>query len=264
MPVFDFHINPKQEKNNVLKTFYFQPEEKDQEFLGNLCVVGELVDAVSQDKNLLKDLAEIIKSHYYSCTDKAPEDALKQALKQANQYLEKLNKQGNIRWLGKLNVTALSFGNLAINFSKAGRIRLLLLRGNEYLDIGENLEFQSVSGSSVKTFSNVASGRLQQEDKIIVLTRGIEGFFEAFVAEELISLAPVNQKALDKLIKKHKEHIKRFSGIFFLAHVSKTGRRRALLRLPKISFPGIRIPKPILLIIIFILILLFSYFIFKH
>jgi hypothetical protein len=266
MQTFDFHINPGKNRNDVVKTFFFPPESPEQEALGTLYIIGELVDAVSRDKNILKKLSEIIRNEYFFSPERSPEIALKESLKKGNSYLQKLSDQGNVRWLGKLNIAVLSVDNFTINFSKAGRIKMILLRGGEYLDVSENLEFQgSLNSSSIKVFSNAASGRLSREDKIVVLTQGIDGFFEGFLAEKIITLFPFNQKTLNKLIKSRKKYMKRFSGALFLIYAD-IKRKRRFLRVPRFGLPAIsiKVHRQIILVIVFILLLLVSYFIFKR
>ena len=56
MQVFDYLINPKSKKDLILKSFYFQPETQEQEPLGELFVVGEMINALSTDDQFIEKL----------------------------------------------------------------------------------------------------------------------------------------------------------------------------------------------------------------
>ena len=262
---FDFHINPGKENNNIIKTFYFSPEDPKLKQLGTLYVVGEFVDAISKDKNFLKDLSEIIQNEYFSDYRRLPEIAFKESLKKANAYLQGLSDKGNVRWLGNLNIAVININGFNINFSKVGLVRLLLLRSEEYTDIAENLESQTNRSSTLKIFPNIVTGELFPEDKIIVFTQEISAFFEKFLAQDIIDVSPFNQKTLNKLIKLNKKNMAKFSGALFIIYANMPNKRKFFHIFPfgVLNFLK-KIPKQIILIILFILILLTSYLIFKH
>jgi len=262
MQVFDYHINPKLKKGLAFKSFYFQPESKEEKNLGQLCVVAELSNSLSRDSKIIDNLVSEIKEEFFSQPSRNPETALEDALKKGNEYLEKLAQEGNVRWLGNLNVAIISVKDFSINFSKAGNIKLLLLRGNEYHDIGENLEFQNISSNQPdQLFSNIASGRLSETDKAIILTQDVFDFFHANLAEKIIEYPMLTPKTLNRMFKEKKNEMKEFSGIFFLIFINQG--RRGKLPLFKIKLLSTKIKKEILLIIGLILILIFSYLIFK-
>lgn len=252
-------------KDLVVKSFYFQEEDNNEKSLGNLCVVAELSNSLSVDAKILNNLSNVIKQEFFSRSDRSTEQSLTEALKKGNYFLEKLSKQGNVRWLGNLALTVVSIKNFFINFSKIGNIKLLLLRGGEYHDIGENLESQkpTLSGPS-QPFSNLASGQLTEGDKIIILTKDIFDFFHFNLAERIISLPDSTAKALSRILKEQKEEMKEYSGILFLISMKGKQHKKLPLFFSKIRFPFLKkIKKETFLILALIFILLLSYIIFK-
>ena len=259
MQIFDYHINPKSKKGLVFKSFYFQPENEHERPLGNLCLVGEFTDSLSRDKKILEDLSHIIKDGFFSDPHKPPLEALKSGLRKGNQFLEELSLQGNVRWLGNLNIAAVAVRDFDLHFSKAGNIKLLLLRSGEYHDIGENLEFQKPSSDKpTQIFSNIASGNLVDKDRVIILTQNVFEFFHLHIAEPIANLAGVTPKTLANLLKGSKEEMKEYSGAMFVVAINKKGQKRKW-------FPTIKTPlgKKIALIIALLAILLASYWIFR-
>jgi hypothetical protein len=224
MKVFEFYFNPRAKKDVVYDSFVYEPENIDKKRLGNLYIVGELLNTIQQDAHFLKNLAKIIEQGYYDGTNS--EQGLRIGLKKANEFLGEEIKKGKVNWLGNLNLAVISFQALVLNFTKIGDIKILLLRTTdalnplvhsevEIMDIGTNLEFQNVTSSSSKIFGNIVSGKLSPEDKIIVLTKNA---FELFKKNDLIkkiSQAP-NEKALKQIFKEKKQILSEISGICLL------------------------------------------------
>ncbi|MBU4023078.1 hypothetical protein KJ591_01795 [Patescibacteria group bacterium] len=264
MQVFDYHLNPKLRKDINFKSFYFKPEVKDEEKLGSLCIVGELTNFLSKDKKLLDQVAEKIKQAFYSNTDRNPESALNRALHNANQYLNSIIEKDGQTWLGNLHLAVININDHTINFSKSGDIRLLLLRHSEYTDIAENLEFQASHPESKKYFTNIATGQIAPEDKIIIITQNLNEFFETYLSNHLLGLKNFNHKNLNKLIKEKKEEMKDFSGVLLVLAINVQQFKGRLLKyfFPKIKIK-IKFRKEIVLVIAFFLILFFSYLIFR-
>lgn len=264
MQIFDFHLHPKLRKDRFFKSFCFEPETKQEKVLGNLYIIAELGNSISKDAAILDGLANIIRKKFYSRLEMTPEQGLKESLRQANQYLNDLSKQGNVRWLGNLNIAVFNIKNSIINFSKTGNIKLLLLRGGEYLDISENLEFQNLSPSQPsQSFSNIASGRLIETDKIICLTQNIFDFFYADLAEKIVGTGKFNPRQINKILRQKKDKIKTLAGVLFIISMEEAPKKRFGLSLPRISLPSFAISKELLLVLLLIFILFLSYMVFK-
>lgn len=233
--VFEFHFNPKGKENTVFDSFCYEPENIYERKLGNLYIVGELSNVVSQNSQILNSLAQIIKREYYVKSSFTPEQSLRESLKKANEFLSELSKKGEIGWLGNLNFAILSIKDFVLSFTKVGKARILLVRNGSYLqttvgknslppkkirppeilDIGQNLEFQDIEPYPLKIFSSIAVGKLAPYDKIIILTRDI---FEFFSKENLLKeLALCNGgKEATKLFKMKEKILKELSGICLL------------------------------------------------
>ncbi len=263
MKVFDYLINPKLHKNLILKSFYFKPEDQEQENLGELCIVAELTESLSQDNIFLENLvSKIKKSFYQKNISLSPEEALRRGLSTANNYLKNQSLEGNTRWLGNLNLAIINLEGLNFAFSKTGNAKIFLLRNNEYLDIAENLEFQNPSKDyNIQAFPNVASGSLAKDDKIVVLTQGLAIFFQQELAQQIIEHRNENLKWLDRFLRRAKKDIRELSGILCLIDCNQPKKIKHFW-----PFGGIKLSKTkknILLVLSFLLILLISYLVFR-
>jgi len=210
MRVFELHFNSKKRSDSIFDSFIFEPENSSETDMGNLYIIGELTRTLPQNTDFLNKLSAVIKKEYYSA------GKLEIALKKANEFLDKEARTGNVNWLGNLSCSILSLQNYDLNFSSSGKIKILLCRNGELLDIGQNLELSNTKPLPLKIFSNIAAGKLAPDDKIILLTKDIFSFLsqkgEFFNQLKNIS----NEKELKKLLKMNKKLLSEATGICLL------------------------------------------------
>lgn len=222
MQVFELHFNPKGREDRFFDTFLYEPENIYEKRLGSLYMAGELTQALPQNAHFLNDLAAVIKKEYYSSgLKKSREISFRDAFKKANQFLDEESKRGNVSWLGNLNFATLNFKDLVLNFTKVGDIKILLQRGEELLDIGQNLEYQDTEPYPLKIFGSIVTGKLSQNDKIIILTK--DAFSSLTQKEDFLNqLSKVSdEKGLKEILKTKKQILSEISGICLLLIVSE-------------------------------------------
>lgn len=258
MKIFELHFNPKRKQDSIFDSFVYEPENQQENQFGNLYMAGELTRVLPQNNNFLDNLSSVIKNGFYSKAD------FSEALKGANDFLEKETKSGNVNWLGNLNFAVINIGNSILNFTKVGDAKILLLRQGEVLDISQNLELQDQEPYPLKVFSNIASGKLLAQDKILILTKEV---FQA-VSQNEVFLNQLNQvnkeKEIKNIFKLNKDVFSEISGLCLLITEVNTLNRGGQKDIGFIHFPTIRIPKKIILIAGFILILIAAYFLFGN
>jgi len=241
MQIFELYFNPKADKERVLDTFIYDPENLYEKRLGSLYMAGELKRPILGNPRFLTDLSNAVKNEYYNSElKKTPETNLKEALKKANQYLDEQTKKGNVGWLGNLSFAVLNYNNYVLNFAKTGEMKMLLIRGNEFLDIGENLEMQADQAYPLKVFSNMASGKLVPGDKILVLTKdAFSTLTQSNTFLKQLSRAE-DEKGLKELIKNYKPLFAETSGICLVMMVTERQQQKKSLtfqnELPTFSF----------------------------
>ena len=250
MQIFELHFNPKLKEDQIFDSFVYEPENIYEKKLGSLYAVGELRNTLPQNLKLLDDVAKSIKKNYYTFSQKFPEKALSQSLKKTNEYLAEKVKKENVSWLGNLNFAVFSLKDFNLVFTKTGYIKILLLRAGQIIDIGKNLDLRKIEPYPLKIFLNVVSGKLFQDDKILVLTKEI---FEFFLQQNLLTKIAQTENLDSKKIKEilpsslfTKGEGSKISGICFLSVVKTepTKKHGAILfqSEKKFSFPKIRFP----------------------
>ncbi|MBI2041446.1 MAG: hypothetical protein HYT20_00315 [Candidatus Nealsonbacteria bacterium] len=253
MKVFELHFNPKGRKDSVFDSFVYDPENTQETQMGSLCMAGELTRALPQNGSFLDSISGAIKNEFYNKAN------FSEALKQANVFLDKETKTGNVNWLGNLNFAIVNIKDSILNFTKVGNIKILLLRDGEVLDIGQNLELQDQEPYPMKVFSNIASGKLSPQDKILITTQEIfsiisrnENFFN-----QLSQIS--SEKELKNIFKYDRDALSEISGICLLI---AEGGSSSTIAFPSIKFSLPVFSKKIILIIIFTLILASAFFMF--
>ena len=250
MEVIEFHFSPgagsslakfwrKGKKETIYDTFCYEPENPDEEKLGNLYIIAELKKGFVFSSKLLNNLASVIKKEYYSVPWQPPEKKLRKALNKGNEFLiEQGAEEENLAWLENINLIVFSLFSSSekerkINLAKKGNIRILFSRDKEVIDIGQNLGISK--GGSLQIFENIISGKLLEDDKIMVLTEEVSKYFqEENLIENIASSS--GKKDIKRMFKYRKKTLSELSGIFFLI-ILKFSRPKISKKLPSPSFP---------------------------
>lgn len=229
MQVFEFHFNPPLQKKNRQKTaggnesvfdsFCYEPENIYEKMAGSLYMAGLLNSALQNNVNFLENLAKVIKEKYYTHIS-SPEKSLRQSLRKANEYLESIARKGDVSWLGNINFSVLCAAaaqkGYEFNFTKVGDIKVMLLRNGQLIDIDQKLQFEGIEPYPLKIFGNIISGKMLENDIILVFTKEVFGCFEN---QNIISgICRANpqfiSKALKEIINSNKDGLLKTSGIF--------------------------------------------------
>jgi len=217
MQVFELHFNPRAKKETLFETFYYEPENFYENRLGSLFLAGELKNANPDDDRFLKNLARVLKTKFYDQKIISPEKSLKKTLKEANAFLDGIIKNGEVNWISNLDFAILTLTptNLPnsqkltnenikyrLNFTKVGNMEILLARDGEILNLGEKLNLEEIEPYPLKVFTNIVNGKLEENDKILILSHNIYSLFtDEGIAKRIARLALVSQNGLNEALK---------------------------------------------------------------
>ena len=222
MQVFEFHFNPKLKPDLIFDSFCYEPENIYERRVGSLYMAGLLKNTLPQNFRLLNNLAKVIKESYYRPALHSSEKQLKESLKTANEFLEKVAKTGDVSWLGNLSFAALSLRNFELNFTKVGDLKIFLLRGGGVIDIDRKLRFQDITPWPLKIFGNIVSGKLAENDIILVLTKEVlEIFQNQNLLTEIAKAIPLDERKLKEIFKTKGDELSKVSGVCLLIFLSK-------------------------------------------
>lgn len=181
-----------------IQTFHYEPENIALASLGSVLGIFEIEDQSEDSAYIVNFLASVAKKEYFSHPKRPAIESLEATLHKINLALSELIKQDNTAWLGKLNAILCVFEKNNVHFSVSGKAKTLLIRSGILSDISEGLAEDS-NMHPMKTFTEVSSGRLKTDDKIILTTPGL---FEVFLPEDLQKSAiRFSQKKFAQLLK---------------------------------------------------------------
>lgn len=163
-------LAPKNEKSRAfLDTCVFEPENIEEQNLGNLYIIGEIAKTSSSSEYLINLLVNTIRKEYYASSNRSPIESLEQSLSKTNEVLADFAEQGNIEWIGNLHMVIAVLKSNTLLFSQTGLAQTFLLRDQDVINIGQDLATDP-KPHPLKTFSNVASGEISAGDKIVLAT----------------------------------------------------------------------------------------------
>ena len=174
-------ICQKDEAKPFIEAFVEEPENITQQNLGILAGILEITDESEDSSYIVNYLISVIKKEYYSKPKRGVIESFESALKKANLALAKLAEHENIAWIGKTNAILLVIDKNNLHLSTSGTARALLLRGKTLIDISEDPTSVGTP-NPIKTFTDIVSGRLEEQDKLIITT---EAMFDLFSLEEI-------------------------------------------------------------------------------
>jgi len=237
MRIFEFYFNPKLKPDLVFESFCYEPENIYERRAGSLYMVGVIKNALPKSPRLLDELSRTIKDRYYTPIVRSPEKTLKESLKRANSFLENLVQRGDVSWLGNLSFVTLTVQKAEFNLSKVGNLKTFLIRKKRVVDIEKRIRFEDIEPYPLKIFLNIVSGKLIEEDVIIVLSQEVADFFEKeAILDGLTKLYPLDEKGIIDLFNSKKAKFQELAGICLMIifkEESFKSRKRNILVQPK-------------------------------
>jgi len=177
----DILVCKKNEQRPFLEIFVHSPENVAQEGLGTILGIFEITDDSEDSSYIANYLISVVKKEYFSKSKRGPIESFEAALRKANLALANLAEHETIGWIGNFNAICAVIEKGNIHLSSSGTAKAYLFRGKTLTDISEREDSLSPP-NPIKTFEDVLSGRLQENDKIIITT---ESIFNIFSFEEI-------------------------------------------------------------------------------
>lgn len=160
-----------------LDIFKHYPENILLQPLGILTGFFKINDFGDESAYIVNFLSSLLKKEYYANPRRSIDNSFDSALRKVNLALSEIAKEGNINWLGKIEGVVCVLEKNNLHFSVCGSSKLLLIRNQMVTEISKDLSPEEIEPNPLKTFTNVSSGRLEKEDKIIVCSEDILNIF---------------------------------------------------------------------------------------
>lgn len=151
-----------------VKTFAYKGDHINVEHLGTFIGFFEIPTIHEDSAYIVNFLASVANKEYFAQPRRGAVESFEAALHKINLALTELVKEGNTEWLGNLNgIVAVIEGN-NFHFSATGDGSILLFRNDEATLISEGLADKDAAIHPLKTFLEISSGKLLEDDKILI------------------------------------------------------------------------------------------------
>ena len=171
----------KKENRPFIEILIEEPENIQHQGLGTLFGIFQIDDYSEDSSYIVNYLISIIKKEYFTRTNRGPIENFEAALHKANLALSKLASHENINWIGHIHAVCAVIEKNNLLLSQTGTATALLLRGKTLTEITE-IQPEQAELNPLKTFQDVISGRIEKNDKLLLVTNEI---FEIFSPEEI-------------------------------------------------------------------------------
>lgn len=156
--------------------FIIEPEDLEKSIQGILYFVIEIASPSPKAKDVAQLIVQTIEEEYYKHPEKESDEAFELALKKANEVLGNLVEDGEISWVGHLNLIGGVLKNNHLILTATGNGEAYLIREDNLLKISEGLFSPPPKPDPLKTFINITLGELLKDDVILLTTPGLMNY----------------------------------------------------------------------------------------
>lgn len=217
--------NPSTKEDSACGVFSYEAITMEEAQLGNLYLISKISNLNSKKRKsftFFTDLlASAIKRDFYSNPQRNTLTALESSLQGANIYLKDFAKKGHKEWIGNLDFGCLAFSGNKIHIGQTGNILFYLFRNQTLSNVTKKFSNRDKQSQLTKTFSNIASGEVQENDKLIITTYDLLKIISVQKLKELIS-SPTGEKLYEHIKEKLKE--KKIDSLACLILEAKTNK----------------------------------------
>jgi uncharacterized protein (DUF2267 family) len=153
------------EENVYFDILSCQGSTNQEKNLGSLFIISQVKFSTGDLSYMVSLISSLAKREFYSATslqEQNPKEAFSRTLKKLNEVLEEFFQNKDF----KLNIGLVVITGENIFISRLGKFRINLARNDQFIDILNNVDLFNKDTAGEKQFSNIISGKLQQNDKL--------------------------------------------------------------------------------------------------
>jgi len=197
----------------------YQPADPEQRQSGLIFSQIEILNPWFPNAQIGQTVINTVIREYYRGTDTSELNNFEATVKKVNEALAQIAQNGETDWIGKLSGILALVNGKEVHIAQTGRSEAYLYRAGKVNHITEGLGSEEAK-HPLKTFSNLTSGTMQKDDKIIIANGD---FFKSVAPNELktiITSFPPAVAAIEcaKILKSHN---KREGNAIFLELTTK-------------------------------------------
>lgn len=129
-----------------------------------------------------------------------------EALKKTNEALAQITQNGETAWIGNLNAILAAVVENKLHLAQTGKAEAYIFRDGKVNHVTYGLDKSNIDPHPLKTFSNVTSGEIKAQDKILIANPELLKHLDLESLRQIITLNSPNEAALQiaKILKKKK------------------------------------------------------------
>lgn len=162
-------------------TFRFEGENPAQHKLGEFFGVLKIRDHSEESAYLPNLLSQVAKREFFLKPNRGTEESFEAALSKVNLALADLAEHDVTNWTGNLDAAIGVINGNDFHFTKLGKGQIFLSKNKQIINISNGLN-EDKNVHPVKTFSDISSGALSIDDKVIFSTKTL---FKSLSWEEI-------------------------------------------------------------------------------
>ncbi len=153
-------------------TFHFEGENPAQHKLGEIFGVIKIKDHSEESAYLPNLLSQVAKREFFLKPNRGTEESFSAALNKVNLALADLAEHDVTNWINKLDAVVGVINENDFHFTKLGDGQIFLSKNRQVVNISDGLN-EEENVHPVKTFSDISSGMLSIDDKVIFSTKNL-------------------------------------------------------------------------------------------
>ncbi|MFA6423373.1 MAG: hypothetical protein WCW17_02880 [Patescibacteria group bacterium] len=203
-----------------------QPTTPDLINKGNLYLLVEIKNPWVNAAQIGQVIINTLLRYYYKSEDSSNLTNFEYSLKKVNEALAQMTQNGETDWIGNLNAILVLNCDNDLHIAQTGSTNAFLIRNNSINDLSFSTENRETH--PLKTFSNIASGNIESNDKIFISNSEIIRFIPREKLEHIVKTLTPKEGIFEiaKILKKQK--IKNINAII-LETLDKNSSENAIL-----------------------------------
>lgn len=173
--------------------------------MGKIFAVVEILNPWHPNAQIGQTIINTLTRSYYKSSNSNELINFEIALKETNKALARIAQNGETDWIGKLNAILVVIRNNKLHLAYTGKVKAYLIREEKILPIiGQNMTYPQEY--PLKTFTNIISGMLQTDDKVILSSPLLMDYLTPQKLKEIIGNKPLSETIMDivQIVKSNK------------------------------------------------------------
>lgn len=175
-------------------------------FMGKVFTLVEITSPWFPTAQVGQTIISTFSQNYYRGSSTSDLVNFEDSLKKVNEILAQVTQNGETDWIGNLNAILAVVVENKLHIAQTGKAEVFIFRDGKVNHVTYGLAQAQLEPHPLKTFSNITSGELKSNDKILMANPELFRHLNLETLQQIISMNSTNDAILHitKLLKKKK------------------------------------------------------------